>query len=164
MLFYVNFGIIYLGIHTNRPRLKGQIKRGGVGMLESLAVGLAAYYGFVAVIGVLVNLRAVEATLLFFAIVCFGGAYFARRVRIVRRAANLVGGICIAIYLVIQFALPIFQGRKYLVILIATVLALVVYGITRRLTFRHFFGRRGSTRPAPPWGSELARWLLAFLV
>ncbi len=132
-------------------------------MLYSLASGFAAYWGLVALIGVLLNLRAVEATLLLFAIVCFGGAYFARSSRIVRRLANTIGGICVAIFLAIQFALPLLQGRNALVVLIATVLGVVVYGVTRVLVFRHFFGRRGH-RPAPPFGKEILRWLFAFIL
>ena len=132
-------------------------------MLYSIAAGFAAYWAFVALAGVLLNLKAVEATLLFFGIVCFGGAYFARNSRFVRRMCNWIGGICVAIFLVTQFALPLLQGNQSLVVSIAIIFGLVVYGATRVLTWRHYFGRRGHVRPVPPFGKEWARWVLFFV-
>ena len=132
-------------------------------MLYSIAAGFVAYWGLVALLGVLLNLQTVEVTLLLFGIVCFGGAYFARSSRIVRHICNGIGGICVAIFLVIQFALPVLQGKKSLVVSVAIIFGLIVYGATRFLTWRHYFGRRGHARPVPTFGKEWARWLLFFV-
>ena len=135
-------------------------------MLYSILVGFIAYYGFLFAIGVLVNSIAIEGSLIALAAICFVGAYFARHNRLVRRIANGLGFACATLLVAQWVLLPILQGQgNAWVTIIAVIASVVCYTATRRHWHRRFLRRDPHTGdlPAPPFGREWARWLLAFI-
>lgn len=136
-------------------------------MLYSALLGVASYYAIIFMIGVLVNSVVIEGSLIAFAAVCFIGGYFARHSRVVFRLANWLGGIATALVVASWILLPILQGTgKVWVTIIAVFAALAAYIGSRRIVHRRWLrrDRRTGERPAPPFGREWCRWVIAFLL
>lgn len=136
-------------------------------MLYSALVGVASYYAILFFVGVLVNSIAIEGSLIALAAICFCGAYFARQSRFVFRLANTVGGVALALLLASWFLLPILRGTGNVwVTIIAVFAALAAYVGSRRIVHRRWLrrDRRTGERPAPPFGREWCRWVIAFLL
>lgn len=135
-------------------------------MLYSVLVGISTYYAMIFGVGVLVNSRAIEGTLITFAILAFGGAYLARNSRFVRRLANILGGIATILVLAEMFILPVLQGSGNVwVTIIAVFSGFACYIVTRRYWYRRYLrrDRQSGRRPAPPLGKEWTRWVIAFV-
>ena len=135
-------------------------------MLYSALIGIAIYYATLFGVGVLVNSRAIEGTLIAFAAICFVGAYLARNSRFVRRLANTLGGIATVLVLAELLLLPVLQGSGNVwVTIIAVFSGFACYIVTRRYWHRRFLrrDRQSGRRPAPPFGKEWTRWVIAFV-
>ena len=136
-------------------------------MLYSILVGVVGYYAVLFLIGVLVNSIAIEGTLIAFAAMCFVGAYFARNSRVVSRIANTLGGVAVLLLLGSWFLLPTFQrtGNVWITI-IAVFLGVAAYIGSRRVVHRRWLrrDRQSGNRPAPPFGKEWCRWVIAFVL
>lgn len=135
-------------------------------MLYSALVGIAAYYTTLFGVGVLVNSRAIEGTLIVFAVIAFGGAYLARNSQFIRRLANTLGGIATVLVLAEMFLLPVLQGSGNVwVTIISVFAALACYVRTRSYWHRRYLrrDRQSGDRPAPPFGKEWTRWVIAFV-
>jgi len=135
-------------------------------MLFGILASYACYYAILFLVGVFVNTTAIEGTLIAFATFCFVGAYFARSSRFVSRIANTLGGIATALLLASWILLPILQGSgKVWVTIIAAFTGLFVYILSRRFIHRRWLRRdRSGNRPAPPFGMEWCRWVIAFVL
>lgn len=169
LLFYVNYGIIIVAFsYFFYPKLgvnnfKKEVKE----MLESTIAAILFYALIVTIIGVLVNLTPVAATLMAFGICCMAGAYFARQSRFVRHMCQAIGGICFGLFAMVEFLLPMLRGQKALLITVSVLIGVAVYLISRVFTYRRFVRRRvnGQTIiPQPPHGKEWLRWLCFILV
>lgn len=134
-------------------------------MLYSLLVGVIAYYAILFGVGVLVNAAAIEGTLITFAVICFIGAYLARSSRFVRRMACWLGGISTSLVLARWILLPVLQGTGQIWVTIIGVFAgIACYISTRRYWHRRYLRRdKDNKRPAPPFGREWVRWVIAFV-
>ncbi len=138
-------------------------------MLYSIATGFVTYAIIVFVIGLFASFAPIMGSLVAFGILCLIGGYIARSSRLVRRMAYGVGGFLIALFAVSEFLMPAIQGQKSFVITLAILFGVIVYVLTRRLTFRRYVTRRRNeygqmVRPAPPFGREWMRWLFAFVM
>ena len=137
-------------------------------MLESICTAFAVYYIIIGVLGIFLSMTPIMGTFLGFGVLCLVGGYFARSSRQVSRLAYWIGGVCIAIFALAEFILPVFQGQKTLVIIIAVCCGIAVYIITRRFTFRRYVRRRDANgtviTPAPPRGKEWLRWVFALVL
>ena len=136
-------------------------------MLYSVAASFGFYALVVYLIGLMVSMGPVMGYFLAFGVIALIGGYFARHSRIVSRLCYGIGGFCIAIYVVSEFLMPALVGQKALVITVAVILGVAIYGVTRYFTFRRYVRRRPDgnghmVRPAPPFGREWGRWLFAF--
>lgn len=135
-------------------------------MLYSIVVGIITYYAIFLGIGILVSSKAIEGTLIAFAVFCFIGAYFARKSNFVRRMANIIGGIITSLVIAEIIILPILKGSgNTWIIIISIFAAITCYTITRRYWHRRYLRRDRQTgcRPAPPFGKEWARLVIAFV-
>ena len=137
-------------------------------MLEAIFSGIAVYFIIIGIIGTFLSLTPVMGSFLAFGILCLVGGYFARSSRTVSRMAYWVGGVCLAIFALSEFVLPVFRSQNTLVVIIAVCCGIAVYALTRRFTFRRFVRRRNSDGevvvPAPPHGKEWMRWLYALVL
>ena len=136
-------------------------------MLFLLLVSVASYYAVLFLIGVLVNSVAIEGSLVALATICFVGAYFARSSRFVLRLATTVGGVAAALLIASWLLLPILQGiGNVWVTIIAVIAGVAAYIGSRRVVHRRWLRRNRDSgqRPAPPFGREWCRWVIAFLL
>ena len=135
-------------------------------MLYSIVVGIITYYTILFVIGFLISSKAIEGTLIAFAVFCFIGAYFARKSNFVRRMANIIGGLLTSLVVAEMLILPLLNGSGNTWITIISIFAAITcYTITRRYWHRRYLRRDRQTgcRPAPPFGKEWARLVIAFV-
>lgn len=136
-------------------------------MLFSVLAALLCYHGILFLVGVLVSAAAIEGALVTLAIVCFVGGYYARSSVLVRRLCGWIGGIAIALVLATWTVLPILQGTGDRWVIISSVIVAVIIFVSSR---RRFYGRwfrrdpRTGHLPAPPFGWEWARWVIAIAV
>lgn len=136
-------------------------------MLYSIFAGVAGYYAILFFVGVLVNSIAIEGSLIALAAVCFIGGYYARRSRFVSHLANTVGGVATGLLLASWFLLPILRGTGNVwVTIIAVLIGVAAYIGSRRVVHRRWLrrDRDSGQRPAPPFGREWCRWVIAFLL
>ena len=130
-------------------------------MLIGILAGVIFYYLLLSIIGVLVKSLALQGTLVVFAVVCFIGGYLARSSRFVSRMAYWLGGITTAIWVIQVLLLPVLTATTVAVICVLFGLAMFV--VSRRPIHRRLLRRdRNGNRPAPPFGREWCRWLIAF--
>ncbi len=135
-------------------------------MIYSVLVGVTTYYTVLFGIGVMVNSKAIEGSLIAFAVMAFCGAYLARNSRFVRRLATTLGGIATTLLLAEMFVLPVLQGSGHVwVTIIAVIASLLCYVRTRFYWHRRYLrrDRQSGERPAPPLGREWLRWVIAFV-
>lgn len=136
-------------------------------MLFSVLAALLCYHGILFLVGALVSAAAIEGSLITLAVVCFVGGYYARSSVWVRRLCGWIGGIAIALVLATWIVLPIFQGTGDTWVIITSVIVAVIIFVASRIRFYgRWFRRNRSTGhlPAPPFGWEWARWLIAIMV
>jgi len=135
-------------------------------MLYSFLAGLALYYVLTFVIGLVVAFQAIESSFIAFTVIAFLIAYLARNYsRTLNRLSMRLGIITLSVLLLTSFLLMI---PKKAILLVAVILGLVIYTITRRRIYRYYNRPNPEepegTRVAPPLGREWCRWLCIIMM
>ena len=135
-------------------------------MLLSFLAGFATYYAILYLVFLLTGINAIQGTLIAFAVFAFIGAYLARNSRFVHRLGLILGGISAALAIVAIMVVPHIQGcGTSWIVMIAILVGIIVYAITRRFWYRRLFRRdKEGKLPEVPFGKEWIRWLIFFIV
>jgi len=109
---------------------------------------------------------ALDGSLIAIAVIAIVAAYYARRVRTISVASAAIAGIAIFLLLSGEFILPLLGGNRTAVIAFSAAIGFIVYLLSRIPIYLRWFRRHrySGERPAPPFGREWCRWVIAFLL